>query len=340
MPENPEDSKDGYRILTAAEIESQPRMSDFAVDMLMGLSEHPKRLSSRHIYDDEGSRLFSAICDLEEYYPTRCEAEIFEKNKNAILELVGGKPMNLVDLGAGDGRKTRILVDHFLEKGVDFRYVPIDISEGAMRACVGAFKKERENLTVEGLVSEYFEGISWLGATEPQRTNLVLFLGSNIGNFNKAQARTMLRQLWNASKHGDTLLIGFDLKKDIDLLLNAYNDKAGITASFNKNLLARANRELGANFRLDAFRHFATYNVFSGAMESYLVSLEAQTVAIDALKTSFSFKPWEPIHTEYSYKYLLTDIEDLALSTGYSIAAQFFDEKRWFVDSVWRVKKG
>jgi L-histidine Nalpha-methyltransferase len=330
---------EGYRILTPADLVSSRRVRDFAIEVLVGLSETPKRLPSRFIYDDLGSELFERICDLEEYYPTRLELSILERYKDEILALVGDGPFNLVDLGAGDGRKTRVLLEHFEAAGADFRYVPIDISEGAMRALVGSLRESLPTLRVEGLVSEYFEGISWLAEQAPERRNLVLFLGSNIGNFSMPQARAMLLRLWEATRDNDLVLIGFDLKKDIEALLAAYNDEQGVTAAFNKNVLGRINRELGGAFDLEAFRHFSTYNVFSGAMESYLVSLSEQTVAIEALRTAFRFKPWEPIHTEYSYKYLVSDVEALAGNVGFAIERHLFDEQRWFLDSIWRVEK-
>lgn len=329
----------GYRVLSPAEIAKGRRVRDFALEVLVGLSESPKRLPSRYFYDDHGSELFQRITDLPEYYPTRCEHEILDRHKADILALTSGAPLNLVDLGAGDGRKTRVLLEHCTKAGKDFRYVPIDISEGAMRTLVESVRTHTPEVEIEGLVSEYFEGITWLGDVAPDRQNLVLLLGSNIGNFSKAQSRAMLLRLWEAANDGDLVLIGFDLKKDIEILLDAYNDPAGVTAAFNKNLLHRINDELGGDFELDRFRHFSTYNVFSGAMESYLVSLEEQTVGIEALRTSFSFESWEPIHTEYSYKYLLSDVEALAAHAGFVIEANLTDSRGWFLDSIWRVKK-
>ncbi len=330
---------DGYRILMPKDLVEARRVRDFAIEVLVGLSETPKRLPSRFIYDDRGSELFQRICDLDEYYPTRVELSILEQHKQEILSLAGDRPFNLVDLGAGDGRKTRVLLEYFQQAGADFRYVPIDISEGAMRTLVGKLREEMPKIDVDGLVSEYFEGISWLAEQDPERRNVVLFLGSNIGNFPRPQSRAMLLRLWEAAKDDDLVLIGFDLKKDIEVLLAAYNDAQGVTASFNKNVLLRINEELGGDFDLDRFRHFSTYNVFSGAMESYLVSLEEQTVSIKALHTAFSFKPWEPIHTEYSYKYLISDVEALAGNLGFALERHLFDDKRWFLDSIWRVKK-
>jgi len=311
----------------------------FSFDVLAGLSDTPKRLSSKYFYDDEGSRLFTEITKIEDYYPTRLEAGILAQHKSAIAHQLGGRPLNLVDLGAGDGQKTMILLRHFREQNIDVKFVPIDISEAAIEGLLQTVKQEFPDMNCEGLVSEYFRGIHWLNAQQDERVNLVLFLGSNIGNFDKSHARAHLRQLWTVLKAEDLALIGFDLKKDIDLLLNAYNDKKGVTAQFNLNLLQRINNELGGHFDLSKFRHFATYNVFSGAIESYLVSLEEQDVVIDSLENVFHFRAWEPIHTEYSYKYLKSDIHDLASKTGFQVEAEYFDTKQHFVDALWRVKK-
>lgn len=326
-----------YKILTAGSIPTSDAQ-ELAIEVLVGLSERPKRLPSRLFYDDEGSRLFKAITDLDEYYLTRCELGIFRDSGAALLGHLAGQRLNVVDLGAGDGHKTAVLLDHLVTLGADVRYVPIDISEGAMRTLTQSMQHDRPDLPIAGLVSEYFEGIRWL-AHESGRNNLVLFLGSNIGNFDKAHARGFLRQLWNALGPGDYALFGFDLKKDIDTLLYAYADRNGVTAAFNLNLLHRLNRELGANFDVDRFRHYGTYNARTGAMESYLVSLERQSVYIGALECSFAFEPWEPIHTEYSYKYLESDIESLAEYTGFKIMDRCFDPNRWFCSTLWSVEK-
>jgi uncharacterized SAM-dependent methyltransferase len=168
---------------------------------------------------------------------------------------------------------------------------------------------------------------------------MVLFLGSNLGNFDKSSAKDFLRNLWNALNDGDYTVIGFDLKKDIDLMLKAYNDSQGVTRDFNLNLLRRINRELGGDFDLNKFHFYASYDVFTGAMESYLVSKEEQTVFIKEIGQAFNFEAWEPIHTEFSYKYLISDIEELAADTGFAIETQLYDSKRYFVDSIWRVQK-
>ena len=322
---------------SAAELRDERR--EFALDVLQGLSERPKRLSSRWFYDDEGSKLFARIMDVPQYYLTDCEREILETHAEAISSSFGDQKFNLVDLGAGDGRKTMILLRSLVKRGIDVCYVPIDISEGAIEDVVTRVSEELPTVEIAGIVSEYTDGLRWLHARAERRPNLVLFLGSNLGNFNTSQARGFLRRLWTALADGDRVLIGFDLKKDIDLLLSAYNDPQGVTSAFNLNLLSRVNRELGGNFDISQFRHFGTYNVFSGAMESYLVSRTAQTVWIDAIGQHFEFDAWEPIHSEFSYKYLRSDIDALAGATGFEIEDAFSDRRSWFVDSLWRATK-
>lgn len=329
--------RSGYRVLAPKEVRSDDR--ELAYEVLVGLSEHPKRLPSRLFYDDEGSRLFQRIMALGEYYLTDCEREILEAHKGDLADAVAAEAVNVVDLGAGDGEKTFILLDHLAKRSIEHCYVPIDISEGAMRTLVERATTRLPLLDVEGIIAEYSDGLEALAQAESGRRNLVLFLGSNIGNFDRARSRAFLRRLWNALNPGDLLLIGFDLKKDIDLLLRAYNDREGVTAAFNLNLLTRLNRALGAQFDTEKFRHFGTYDVFSGAMQSYLVSLERQLIEISQLSLAFQFEPWEPIHTEYSYKYLRSDVTTLAKDTGFSIQAEFLDDKRWFLDSLWRVEK-
>lgn len=315
-------------------------LRDFAYDVLVGLSEKPKRLASKYFYDDAGSRYFEQIMELEEYYPTACEAEILNRHTEQIIApLAKGGPFNLVDLGAGDGKKTRIVIDALRARGADFTYVPIDISEGSMKNLVASMHQPYPDLSIDGLVCEYADGVRYIRTRSESRRNLVLFLGSNIGNFNRVQAGAFLRRLWSALNTDDYMLVGFDLKKDIEVLLRAYNDPKGVTSAFNLNLLERINRELAADFDITQFRHFGTYSVFSGAMESYLVSLLPQVVNVGTLELSFSFDAWEPVHTEYSYKYLRSDIDRLARDTGFSVQRQFEDARGWFVDSLWRVER-
>jgi L-histidine N-alpha-methyltransferase len=310
----------------------------FSLDVLVGLSEPRKTIPSRYMYDEAGSRLFQRITELPEYYLTGCELEILKTAAGPIGTFVQDTPFNLVEFGAGHELKPSVLIESFLGHGLDFRYVPIDISRTALEELVARLDGRFPGLRQHGVVSEYFNGMRWLAGRDARR-NLVLFLGSNIGNFNRAQARVFLRNLWNSLNDGDFVLIGFDLKKDIERLLSAYNDSAGVTAEFNLNVLRRINRELGGNFDPARFRHFGTYDVFSGAMESYLVSTDPQEVFVERIGRSFVFHAWEPIHTEYSYKYLESDIPELARDTGFALCRNFFDSRHWFVDSLWQVQK-
>jgi dimethylhistidine N-methyltransferase len=329
----------GYRIIHHQEAQDAfGEVEAFALDILVGLSDKRKEIPSKYMYDAEGSRLFSLIMDLPEYYLTNCEREILETHKDEIGRLIAGRPFNLVEMGAGDGRKTAILLEHFLDRGFQFQYVPIDISESAMQNLTGSLNGRFTKVEINGLVSEYFSGLKWLN-NRSRRRNFVLFLGSSVGNFTHAQNTVFLRNLWNALNHDDIVLIGFDLKKDVDLLLAAYNDSQGITRDFNLNLLHRINSELGGQFDVAKFRYLSTYDVFSGTMESYLISLEEQQVFVEKVGRSFDFERWEPIHTEFSYKYLESEIEDLAATTGFAVEKQLYDSHHYFVDSIWRVRK-
>jgi len=306
--------------------------------VLEGLSETPKRLPSRYFYDDVGSTLFAKIMQCEDYYPTKCEFEILTQQGADIVQRLSGRPLNLVDLGSGTGEKTLVLLKHFAAAGLDVRYVPIDISEEALRLVTRNVLEALPDQDIQGLVAEYNDGVRRLSQVGEDRANVVLFLGSNLGNFTRVQARKFLRQLWNLLHAGDYLFTGFDLKKDIDVLLRAYNDREGLTRDFNLNLLTRVNRELGGTFDLSGYRHYGTYDVLLGAMKSYLVSLRDQTVYIDALQHAFEFREWEPIHTEYSYKYLDRDIDELAADTGFELCSRYYDERRYFCDALWRVR--
>jgi dimethylhistidine N-methyltransferase len=328
-----------YRILSDREggVPARDRAA-FARDVLVGLSAPHKSIPSKYFYDARGSELFRQIADLPEYYPTRCELEILERDKGVIARHLDDAPFNLVELGPGSGAKTLLLLEHLSRSSLDFWYVPIDISEAAMQSLTSALDGTVPHERVTGLVADYEAGLSWLNRRY-RRRNLVLFLGSSIGNFTPAEARVFMTHLWSCLAHDDLLLIGFDLKKDINLLVSAYNDSQGVTREFNLNLLRRINRELGGHFELDKFRHFGTYNAAAGAMESYLVSVERQSVLIEEHGRSFSFEPWEPVHTEYSYKYLTSEIEQLARATGFRVMAHLSDARGFFLDSIWRVEK-
>lgn len=316
----------------------QSHQEQFALDVLMGLSSKPKSLSPKYFYDDQGSKYFQQICDTNEYYPTRCEAEIFQTYKQKIVDHIRGNEIDLVELGAGDGRKTKLILQEMIDRSCAVHYFPVDISGDALVGLVNDLGENMPEIKTKGVIAEYFNALKWL-SFESKAQKFVLFLGGNIGNFSIPQAKVFLKTLWNSLNHEDLVLIGFDLRKDIDVMLAAYNDKSGATKRFNLNLLDRMNRELGADFDLTKFTHFGTYNVHLGAMESFLVSLERQSVYIRKLDTTFVFQPFEAIHTEYSFKFLPIEIEQLAADTGFELISQYTDQKSYFVDAIFKVRK-
>ena len=221
---------------------------------------------------------------------------------------------------------------------VPFDFVPIDISEGALIGLMRRLEQHFPSVSASGIVSDYFQGLAWLGQKK-DKLSLVLFLGSNIGNFHAEACHGFLCRLWNSLSDGDLVLIGFDLKKDVRTLVRAYDDSHGLTREFNLNLLRRINNELGGTFDLNAFEHYAVYNPTLGAMESYVISKREQHVLIEALQRTFFFDAAEAIHMEYSHKYSIKDVHRLAADNGFEVIADFYDDNKHFADSIWRVRK-
>lgn len=310
--------------------------SGFAQDVLSGLSATPKKLPSKYFYDESGDRLFQQIMNMPEYYLTDAEYDIFTNHKQGILQLLGEKHFDLFELGAGDGTKTKILLQHFLDQQSDFTYRPIDISSNVLVQLEQDLQENLPLLDVKVIQGDYFEVLGKMSARHGAR-KVVLFLGANIGNLSPEEAFLFLQKLKTNLSKEDLLLIGFDLKKDPEIILEAYNDRGGITAAFNLNLLHRMNKELGANFDVDAFKHWETYDPISGATRSFIVSTKSQEVEIQSLNQSFSFDAWEAIDVELSQKYSLVEVEKLAKKAGFKIRKHFFDQQRYFVDSLWEV---
>jgi dimethylhistidine N-methyltransferase len=308
----------------------------FADDVRKGLSDSPKRLSSKYFYNKRGDALFQQIMAMPEYYPTDCEFEIFSTYKEALRQELGNQQFQLIELGAGDGTKTKVLLEHFLAQNSNFSYAPIDISGNVLEQLEDDLSILWPELPVQTVAAEYVKGLEQLSESEARK--LVLFLGGNIGNMQPKAANDFLRQLSNRLQPGDLILIGFDLQKDPNVILNAYNDPTGITAQFNLNLLTRINDELGGNFDIDCFQHWATYNPTTGATESYLISTCDQKVHIDALNKIVDFRAWEAMHMELSLKYNLPQINELAQASGFAVKQNYQDEKRYFVDSLWEVQ--
>jgi L-histidine N-alpha-methyltransferase len=325
-----------YKVLRQEDATEATRQLE--LDVVTGLQSQPKHLSSTFFYDQQGSALYQQITELEEYYLTRCEFEILKTHGRTICERYfgHGRPVNLVELGAGDGRKTRVLLRELLDARVDFQYVPIDISESAMKELIVGLQNEFQDSRLQcfGLVGDYKDGLQWLSAQQHFRKNFVLFLGSSIGNFTRENAIHFLRGLSQILREGDELLLGADLLKDPKVMTAAYMDSRQVTSSFNLNLLSRINRELGADFDIRQWYHYAFYRSDIRAVESQLISKVAQRVHLGAL--TFSFGAFEPIHTEYSHKYLLEDLQQIAEYSGMQCCEFFMDKNQWFVDCIWR----
>lgn len=323
---------DDCLVLTAVQDEREI----FKQEVAAGLSASPKTLPSRFFYDEQGSKLFESITRLPEYYLTACELEILERCGRDITSLVTQERFNLVELGSGDGSKVIHLIEPALADNRQPTYLPIDQSASAMQTLTAALSERYASVEVRGIVAEYFAGLEWIKShlTGPI---LLLFLGSNLGNFNGKGAESFLGALRRTLSPGDLLLIGLDLRKDRETMIRAYNDSQGVTAAFNLNLLRRINRELGGNFDVRRFRHHSTFEPNTGGVESYLVSLERQNVLVGGLCRTFEFERGEPIHTEHSHKYTETEIRRLARKAGFTIDANFYDSRKYFVDSAWRV---
>lgn len=308
----------------------------FRQDVLEGLTASPKRLSSKYFYDKTGDRIFQEIMAMPEYYLTQCELDIF-KNKTADLaRLITSEkePFDLIELGAGDAMKSTFLLKYLVEKEIEFTYMPIDISGNILSVLNEKLNKELPDLDIVSLEGEYFEMLH-KAASLSDRKKVILFLGSNIGNMDISEAEHFCADLHDTLISGDRILIGFDLKKNPHTILNAYNDANGITARFNLNLLTRINRELHADFDLEQFRHYQTYDPVTGACKSYLVSLKEQKVSIDG--HSISLKENELIDMEISQKFSPEKIEELRTKAGFETVGEIRDSKKWFVDAVWQV---
>jgi L-histidine N-alpha-methyltransferase len=287
--------------------------AEFARDVAAGLTAEPKYLSCRYFYDREGARLFVAICELPEYYLTRAETEILERNAHEIASRFPDD-VTVIELGSGNAVKTRLLLEALLP-GRRVRYVPIDICRPVLEESAADLLQRFPRLEIVAVAAEYHEGLRHL-RSETDRPRLILWLGSNIGNFTRTEAATFLRRIRDTMTSADRMLVGVDLRKDLAVLEAAYDDAAGVTAAFNRNLLARINQELNGNFDLSAFQHRALYNEDLGRIEMYLVSTRAQSVTIGRIGLTVPFAAGETIHTENSYKYSLAEIHAVATAAG------------------------
>jgi L-histidine N-alpha-methyltransferase len=308
----------------------------FYKDVMKGLRSKPKHLDSKYFYDERGDELFQQIMNCDDYYLTNCEMEIMQKQSadiaSAILQLENN--FDVIELGAGDCSKSIHLLKEIFNIDKHFTFFPIDISKHVIDLIEEDLPGKISGINVHGLNGEYIEMLKHSNKLSSRR-KLVLFMGSNIGNMNNEQSIAFCKEVRSCLSAGDCLLIGFDLKKDPQIILNAYNDKQGITKEFNLNLLRRINRELNADFVISNFKHFPVYNPESGECKSYLVSTCKQQVSISDTEI-IEFDAHETIDMEISTKYNVSQTDMMAALSGFKPVKYFYDKKKWFLDAVWQ----
>lgn len=307
-----------------AVLEREPANSDFLSDVVAGLLSEPRTLPCKYFYDARGAGLFQKICELPEYYVTRTEISILDRHRAEIAAHLGPQ-IELIGLGTGAGTKTRILVEA-LEKPAS--YMPVDISEKQLLESAANFQRIFPSLEILPVCADYLQPVVLPTPRSTALRKIVYFPGSTIGNFRPEEAGAFLRRIANLAGQNGGLLIGVDLQKDPKVIEAAYNDAQGVTAQFNLNLLVRANRELGADFDLNKWRHQAIYNTGEGRIEMYLISDAEQTVSIREQK--FDFQAGEEILTEYSYKHTLDSFATLAGGAGFKFSKLWTDDNRLF----------
>jgi dimethylhistidine N-methyltransferase len=302
----------------------KPAKASFLDDVLAGLSNSPRTLPPKYFYDERGSRLFDAICELPEYYPTRTELAMLKAYGSEIAARVGPDAL-IVEYGSGSGTKTAVLIETLRP----LAYIAIDIADQQLRSAVSALSAGFPRVRMSAVCADYTERLE-LTALDGSavKKRLVFFPGSTIGNFSVAEALAFLVNARSVAGAGGAMLVGVDLKKDAAVLRAAYNDAQGVTAAFNLNVLRRINEELGANFDLHAFEHRAFYRAEAGRVEMHLVSTREQTVRIGS--HAFVFAAGETIHTENSYKYSVAEFQTLAREAGFAADYCWIDPDRLF----------
>ena len=298
--------------------------NDFLKDVIEGLGKNPKTLKPKYFYDNRGAQLFTEICTTPEYYPTRTEIKILNQNAEDIASQIGDN-IALIEYGSGALEKIKILLN-FLKEPVGL--IPVDISEDQLFASAKNLENLYPNLEILPVAADFTKPIPIPGFSQPPKKYVAFFPGSTIGNFEPDLAIQFLQGVTKTIGLDGLLLIGFDLKKDIETLLAAYDDQRGITASFNKNLLSRVNGELGGNFNLNTFEHVARYNENKGRIEMHLKSTTEQTVSIN--KELFEFLEGETIHTENCYKFTKESFTAMSSKAGLSPVKTWTDDKNLF----------
>ena len=310
----------------------------FYNDVLKGLRSSPKYLPSKYFYDAKGDALFQKIMAAPEYYVTNADLEIFSQQSDELAKVLvnGDQNFDILELGAGDAVKSTYLLKSLADAGKKFTYWPIDISSNIIEFLNIDMPIRIPGLQIKGLTGEYLDMIEKSFRLSANK-KLLLFLGSSIGNFELADARKFLKEIYMIMRPGDLMLIGFDLKKDPHQILAAYNDAAGFTKAFNLNLLVRINTELGANIDVDAFEHFPTYDPVTGSCRSYLVSKKKQMISIPGAP-DIKLENHEPIDMELSQKFSIDEIDGMGSELGFNPRPYFFDEMGWYCNAIWEKK--
>ena len=297
-------------------------LESFAAAVEAGLGARPKTLPCRFLYDERGSALFEEICKLPEYYLTRAEHQVLTDHADEIAAAFS-TPVALVELGSGSSTKTRVLIEALLRRQPRLRYVPVDISRSMLEETAETLLEDYGALEVHAIAGEYQEGLRHVRSET--RPKMIAWLGSNVGNFERGNAARFLRGIRDVLSASDRVLIGIDLRKDRERLEQAYDDRGGVTARFNLNLLARINRELDGSFDLDRFAHRAQWQEHEGRVKLGLESLEAQEITIKGIDRVVRFERGELIHTEDSFKYSFAEIDDLAAAAHLRLDQRWLD---------------
>jgi dimethylhistidine N-methyltransferase len=308
--------------------------SPIASEVYEGLTKKPKSLPPKLFYDATGSALFERITELPEYYLTRTERAILDAHAAEIIS-AAGSDLSLIELGAGTASKTRLLIRAALDRQQRLSFYPIDVSRSALDEAVASLNGDFPGLRLVPVVDDYSRGLGQLSKLPGRK--LLLYLGSSIGNFEPMQAGAMLRMMRTSLHAGDALLLGTDMVKPPEKLLPAYDDARGVTAAFNKNILAHINRELAADFKLDHFTHIALWNPECSRMEMYLESTRPQVVNLRQLGTRIHLNKGERIHTENSYKFTQPIVDAILNMAGFVREQTWMDDNSWFALHLARV---
>ncbi len=302
-----------------------------------GLQSDIPNIPSKYFYDDHGSKLFEKIMRMPTYYLTDSEKQILQTYHQNIIHHISNDSgsINLIELGAGDGIKTQILAESLMKNDIRFTYIPVDISSEALKKLEKTFKRKYPQINMQPLHTDYETGLSSLNQQNGAK-NVVLFLGSTLGNFTPEASNEFLAMISRNLKANDLLLIGLDLVKDPNIILDAYNDPEGITADFNYNLLRRLNRELDANFDLSKWRHQPVYDIEQKAAKSYLIATGKQTITFAEHEKTFHFNQWDFIQTEISQKYDREMISTLSEKNAFKIIKEYTDPRNYFLNAIWQ----